>query len=395
MWLGRASSMMRIVSGVALLLLGTLAGLAVVEVVPRLFEHLMPSEFRGLERVYAGRAKWREMMVSDAYLGYRPKPRLDIQFPSEGRKIPVRTTNYGLGDIGFRDIGARPPFDAIAVGDSFTFCDDVPAASCWVRQLADLTGLSIATLGVSGYSTLAEERILDRFGRQLHPRLVLSALFANDFKDNLDFDQWQRDGGEDFWTWRARREGRGVVGGWLAAHSMAYRLAEGALRARSDKTFRYKQDGLDMVFRMDRWGVPDEQRAEDRQRGWELMQKALLDMHRDAEAWGAQLVLVLIPAKEEVYWDIVRRQLPDAENLAGEGPLQVVRGFCAANGIFCCDLTPAVQAEARRGRQLYLRVSGHWNDEGNAVAARAVAACLTAQGLAGGTTGTAQAAAGR
>jgi hypothetical protein len=86
---------------------------------------LLPGDVRGLERVYAGRAKWEEMMVSDPELGYRPKPGLDMLYPSEGRNIVVRTTAHGLGDIGFRDIDTKPPFDAIALGDSFTFCDDV------------------------------------------------------------------------------------------------------------------------------------------------------------------------------------------------------------------------------------------------------------------------------
>jgi hypothetical protein len=58
----------------------------------------------------------------------------------------------------------------------------------------------------------------------------------------------------------------------------------------------------------------------------------------------------------------------------------VVRTFCQANNIHYCELATAMQAAARQGQQLYLRVSGHWNDEGNAVAARTIAACLAEQG---------------
>jgi acetyltransferase AlgX (SGNH hydrolase-like protein) len=373
---------MRMRAAIALLIFGLLAGLLVVEAVPRVFARLMPKEFQGLQRVYAGRAKWQEIMVPDGYLGYRPKPDLDVLFPSEGRSIPVRTTSHGLGDIGFRDIGTRAPFDAIALGDSFAFCDDVPVDSCWVRRIADLTGLSVATLGVSGYSTLAEARILERYGLPLHPRIVLQGLFPNDFNDNLDFDQWSRSGAADFWSWRASKEGRGVVGGWLAAHSMAFRLAEATLRGGGEKTYHYQRDGLDLVFRVDRWWLPEGgNRAEDRRRGWELMQQALLSERASAQRSGAQLVVVLIPAKEEVYWDLVRAHAPASEEAAADHPLQIVQAFCEANGIAFCDLAPALETAARQDHQVYLKVSGHWNDEGNAIAARTVAACLADTGL--------------
>src|SRR5215470_8108614 len=193
-----------IIGGLVLLAFGVMVGLAAIEIVPRVLPRLMPKGFRGLERIYTGRAKWEAMMVADSYFGYRPRPGLDVLYPSEGRKIPIRTTSLGLGDIGFRDIGTHAPFEVIALGDSFAFCDDVRAEECWVRRLADATGVSVATLGVSGYSTLAEERILQRYGPQLHPRLVLLGLFPNDFNDNLDFDEWEHNGGNDFWSWRGK-----------------------------------------------------------------------------------------------------------------------------------------------------------------------------------------------
>ena len=373
-------------AGIGLLLFGLGLGLALVEIVPRVLPHLMPKGFRGLERVYTGHAKWDEIMVGDRYLGYKPKVDLDILYPSEDRKIRVRTTSYGLGDIGFRDLGAHPPFDMITVGDSFTFCDDVPVESCWVRQLADVTQRAIATLGVSGYSTLAEARMLDRYGRQLKPRLVLLGLFANDFNDNLEFDEWMRSGTDDFWSWRRKKEGQGDLGHWLAKHSMTYRLMDAALHAHKQTSYAYKQGNLDLVFRTDRWWLPASgaRQARERERGWQLMQQGLLDMRASAAAVEANLVVVLIPTKEEVYWDIVRPSMTDGGTAAVDHPLDVVRDFCIAQGIHYCDLTSAMQAEARRGRQLYLRVSGHWNDDGNALAAATIARCLDDRGLLSG-----------
>jgi len=82
-----------------------------------------------------------------------------------------------------------------------------------------------------------------------------------------------------------------------------------------------------------------------------------------------------------VYWDIVRAHMPANGTVDVDHPLEVVHRFCEENHMHVCDLRGALEAEARHGRQLYLRVSGHWNDDGNAVAARALAACLADQGV--------------
>jgi len=378
----------QIASGVFLLLFGCVVGLAFVEILPRLLPKLLPSGVRGLERVYAGRAKWEAMMIADPYLGYRPRPDLELSMPSEGRTIEVRTTSYGLGDIGFRDIGAKAPFDAITLGDSFTFCDDVSAERCWVRRLGERSGLSIATLGVSGYSTLAESRLLERYGLRLRPRLVFVAVFANDFNDNVDFDDWLASHDDNFWLWRTQAEGRGPVARWLVKHSQSYRLLEAGMKNTDRKSFKYKQGDLDFVFRSDRWWLPDSdrKRIEGRERGWKLMRGALEKMRRDAEGIGATLVVVLIPAKEELYWGLVRdHMMKSGASEVGDvdRPLEVVREFAEATQLHVCDLRRAMQPLADQGRQLYLRVSGHWNDAGNQSAADAIADCLERDGLIG------------
>jgi hypothetical protein len=104
-------------------------------------------------------------------------------------------------------------------------------------------------------------------------------------------------------------------------------------------------------------------------------------MQATAAGLHAQLVVLLFPFKEAVYWDIVRRYDPSFASLDVDGPLAAVGRVAGREGIPVCDLTAAFRAEAGRGRQLYHSVSAHWNDEGNAVAARAIGSCLATQGL--------------
>lgn len=356
---------------------GIVFGLLLVEVGVRSAPSwLLPGEFRIMDRAFTGRVKWQEMMVGDPYLGYRYKPNLDVDFPSEGINVDIRTTSHGLGEIGFRDIGTEPPFDAIALGDSFTFCDDVRTKDCWVKHLGDATGLSFATLGVSGFSTLAEARVLERYGRRLAPKLVVLAVFPNDFNDNIDFDDWQRSGTENFWEWRGRREGRGPMFRRLADRSAIVRIIDSALRTRDRHAYVFQDGSLDFVFQP-WWLEPlTDERLEHRRRGWELMRGAILEMHAISEEIGARFLVMTIPTKEEVYWQVARDQLPNSDRLVVDRPFGDLFALCAEKGIACCDTRPDLEAAAQRGRQLYLRVSSHWNDAGNAVAARSVARCL-------------------
>lgn len=340
---------------------------------------LLPHEFGLLDRVYNARSAWQKMMISDPYLGYKLRPGLDIMFPSEGRLISYRTANHGLGDIGFRDIGTSPPFGIVGVGDSYVLCDDVPVEACWVRYLSEQAGVSAATLGVNGYSTLAAERVLDRYGRQLRPQLVLAGMYPNDFKDNVNFDRWSRSGSGDFWAWLGERRGRGQLGRTLASYSMLYRMADGFLRTRGRHIYKYKDENVDYVYRLDRWWLNLVADA-DKHPGFELMKQSFKKMQADADSMGAKFAVLLFPTKEQIYWDSAR-QFSAESDLDVDHPLAVVRLFLEKERIPHCDLTEPLRQEAARGAQLFHRINSHWNDQGNLVGARIIESCLREQGL--------------
>lgn len=73
-------------------------------------------------------------------LGYVPCPRnhSDPEIDQEG----LRTTGDAPG-------GAGPPI--LAVGDSFTFGDEVDALEAWPAQLQALLGRRVLNGGVTGY----------------------------------------------------------------------------------------------------------------------------------------------------------------------------------------------------------------------------------------------------
>jgi hypothetical protein len=375
------------------LTISTVVGLILCEAILWLLPRsLLPHEFRLLDRVYNARNAWQNMMTGDPYLGYKLKPDLDIMFPSEGRLIPYRTQSLNLGDIGFRDIGTRPPFAIVAVGDSYVLCDDVPAEACWLRHLTESTGVSAVTLGVNGYSNLAAGRVLDRYAPPLHPRLVLAGMYPNDFKDNVNFDRWTRSGSGNFWIWLGERRGRGQVGRSLANYSMLYRMFDGFMRTRGRSIYKYREGNIDYVYRLDPWWLNLVKDAEDHP-GFALMKDAFRVMRQKANAMGSEFAVLLFPTKEQIYWSSAQTFAPE-KDLDVDHPLEVVRGFLQGEGIHYCDLTGPLREEARRGKQLFHRINSHWNDEGNLVGAREIEKCLRAQGLLPQPTGMAGKAAG-
>jgi hypothetical protein len=362
---------------VAVCLLTAVAFEMALAVLPRA---LMPAALRTMDTFYTRRVQWAALTSGDAYLGFKLRPDVEVRFPFEGGSIPIRTTSHGHGPIGFRDVGTRAPFGGIVIGDSFVFCDEVVAEQCWVRLLADASGVSMATLGVSGYSTLAEARMLKRYGPQFGARLVLAGVFPNDLADNVNFDDWTRSGTDDLPRWLQRARGRHPVSRWFEEHSTLYRLLTAAWRERGRDMHRHRAGGLDLVLRFDEWWI-ETVTAPERHAGWPLMRAGLLDMQRTATGMGAQFVVLVFPTKEEAYWDVSRRYLPALERIGVDRLPRLVTQFLADHAMVGCDLTAEIREQAARGRQLYHRVSGHFNEEGNRLAAAAVGRCLAERHL--------------
>lgn len=363
--------------------LGLLIAIALVETIPRLLPGLMPAKLRAVQRIYDARSSWEGMMRGDRELGFTLLPDLDLDFPSEGRTIEIRTKRLLDLDLGYRDIGTgEPPWQILVLGDSFTFCDDSPAEECWVRRLGERIEASIGTLGVNGYSNLAEARLLEKVAKRLSPKIVLVAFFPNDFKDNLHFRNWTQTGTDDYWQWmRAQR--RSDASDALANYSILYRLIDAARRYGNRETYEHKEGGLDFVFRADAWWKTVLEQP-GQTPGYKLSEEAFRAMAKTASDADAELVVLLLPFKEQVYWDVARRYTEGGDELELEeidAPMNAVKTYLASQGIRHCDLTPDLRREAAEGRQLYLRTGAHWNDAGNAATAKAVASCLAAQGL--------------
>lgn len=350
----------------ALVLAGAIVGLGIGEVFVRLFPD-------SISEVTQGRMHWKALAVSetrsvgDPYLGFLYRPhatetlsRGDFEF------------SYTTDGRGFRNEWPWPErVDIVTIGDSFTFGYGVEAEETWVAHLdRRLEGRRIINLGLIGAAPQQYLRVYERFGAELHPRVVLLGLLpGGDLGDARLFDAWERAGSPgNYDIWRFFRgqtpsSARGLQG--LLEKSHLYWLVWDVYgRIRNPDRFlgatvtlpggEEVSLGLAYLEGLRSRAHPDHP---DVQRVLEIVDetRALV------EASGAELVVVLVPAIAEVYGPIAGIEVLD---LTGLFRTQLER-----RGHRVVDLIPALQARGARGENLYIPEDGHWNEAGNATVA--------------------------
>ncbi|WP_295144935.1 GDSL-type esterase/lipase family protein [uncultured Reyranella sp.] len=141
--------------------------------------------------------------VHDGDLGYVPRPGVRGSVQAGG---PVTIEANGFRFSGDKPVSADTPI--LAVGDSFTYGEDVGDLDAWPSQLQWMIGRTILNGGVSGYGldqiVLRTERLV-----ALHkPALVIVSMIANDVQRT----EWRRLWWHDK-PWFAFEEGRLLLRG--------------------------------------------------------------------------------------------------------------------------------------------------------------------------------------
>lgn len=87
--------------------------------------------------------------------------------------------------------GPRPQaYDAIVLGDSFTWCNSVHPEAAWALQFGTMSGLSVYNLGVSGVGPYEYLQLLKEFGLGRCPAVVVMAIYeGNDLRDSLEYER--------------------------------------------------------------------------------------------------------------------------------------------------------------------------------------------------------------
>jgi len=131
--------------------------------------------------------------------------------------------------------------------------------------------------------------------------------------------------------------------------------------------------------------------------GWTLTRRSIEDMQRAARGIGAELVVMFLPFKSQIYLPLVESSMPRAELARAlqfflrDNPSPpdiakmmrnrlaqniMMRRFCDEAGIRFLDTTDALSARLHTGENVYFPDESHLNESGHEVVAETLAKFL-------------------
>ncbi len=359
-----------ILQNLALVAVALVICLGGAEVFFRLFPQFLGEEARL-------KLHWEELSQSQQAQGTRvPDPRFGFLyrpgFTGQLSRDDLHFT-FTTDEHGFRNPSPWPAHaDVVVVGDSMAFGYGVEDAQAWPRLVADLLpNLKVINLGLIGAGPQQYLRVLESFGLQLHPELVLFMLFAgNDLYDARQFQQWVDARTDQTYPEWQITSGQPREVGWLRQLLGGSRLvaflrgARKSLTASVASTVVDFEDGqrvrltpamLESEIDMDHPGDP----------AFELVMTTIERASAVTREQGGHFVVLLMPTKEEVYLPRVGQPAP---------PLVAnFKDALAQRGIDALDLTPALRAHAGDAAPLFYEIDGHPNANGYRLIARVIA----------------------
>jgi SGNH hydrolase-like domain, acetyltransferase AlgX len=310
------------------------------------------------------------------------RPRSDM---AEVFNLPIRASHkltFSTDSRGFRNAAVLDHADIALVGDSYIEGAYISDEETVAVRLHEFTGRTVANLGVSGYGTEQELKVIQRYALPLKPRMVAWFFFeGNDLDDDQNYDnamlyehrpteaprssepasvRWRKFANRSFTKnafiqareWSAPLIPTGIDSfGW-------FRSADGA----ANRLYFYD------VYAKRIFGEFEQERLK-------TTKATLIQGAEIARQHGINLLVYYIPIKFRVYADLCT--FPPGSPCRQWQPWDLeVRfaAFCKEAGIHFVSLTEPMRRAASAGAVLYAPEDSHWNAEGHAFVAKEVAA---------------------
>lgn len=322
----------------------------------------------------------------------RPNIDNELQYGSPTVSFTVSTIElWDGGGVGFRTDPVDYFVDAVVVGDSFGFCF-TERADCWVDLLAEQTALGIVNLSQPVTGSTSHYRILNDFGAPLEPGLVIWQFFGNDFNDDYGLAVY-RDEIEPVASAVTAESSGEASSNWLLQNSALASVLDTIITGRiqgvpeGEALFTEPHQVQFGTGETLQFGAPYELQAldmtrEENQIGYELSEAAFQQAADLVQNWGGELVVVVIPTREEVYAHLTEPVMGEAALNTLTGARQaLLNGVCQEiESIRCFDPFDVLVEHAQNDEALYHVDDMHLNAQGNAVLAGALADWLDETG---------------
>ncbi len=305
--------------------------------------------------------------------------------PKDAQPFEPYHVTFTRDQHGFRNDEPWPDdLDLVVIGDSFT------AAELIQRPFWGGVSESMLSLGLPGSGTLEQQRIFEAFALPRQPERVILAYFAgNDLKDTAKFAEMLRAG--------MSRHDLAHSGKSPLDYSVVFRLVQflsETTTASPEASCHYP-----MLARTEpptpvafyREFLPllgtDEQTLRSSAE-FQRTKTSVSEMAAALKLTGAELVLMYIPQKAELYWnyldaeskqtiivmELSDRQLSALQNIDANLSAQrdVLRDLAEEIDIAFLDLTPPLAQAIRAGQSPYFFADTHWNQLGHDIARNAL-----------------------
>lgn len=329
--------------------------------------------------------------LPDMELLYKPKPHQTLKMQVHRGNIgevlclpphPEEPFDLIYDKNGFRNEEDLTSADIAVIGDSYVESQMMPGSQLATTLLAELTKLTVANLGQSGYGPQQELVVLKRHALSLRPKTVVWVFYeGNDLLDARGYANKLTDlkatwGRVDSFWYRSFTKNSLA---WLT-RSLRTCVPNQHEKPQAARTTVVDSEGKKHKLYVKGRSVSvtlTKQELDDLQKTVAVLEEA----HRVVQQGGARLMVVFAPVAYRVYheitgfegvgggatrWDV--NDLPDR-----------LRGLVAelSPDIDYLDLTPALRSAARNNTMVFLHDDTHWTAEGHRVVAEALAEALT------------------
>lgn len=284
--------------------------------------------------------------------------------------------------------GLRSPepiwaIDALIIGDSFSFCW-VEETDCWAWKLQTDYGWHIINAGQPGTGTGAQLNMMREIAEPYAPKLIIWQMYSNDSQDDYDLARMNEQVSE-LQTPPPVLPPRELTG--LEKYSVVAHLINNILNPRPAPpvihTQKVRVDGRTVMIPSGTYPPADNRLYESVRYGWEQNIAHYTQGHEYAQSIGAEILIVLIPTKEEAY----RAKLTELGvyddaywSQVGDSRARLL-ALCAENNWHCVDMLPIFEAAIADGETVYWGYDFHLDVSGNALVAEAVDAYIRENGL--------------
>ena len=313
--------------------------------------------------------------------------------PEPARSFVEEAARFRLSNVRMypREVAIRLPSDEkadiLVVGDSFPFGTYEASEDVYATRIGELLGKKVVNLGVGSTSPPTYNRMIE-VGARYHPRVVVYAVFANDFLTEDDFEP-RRLALEN--TFRSLDRDRFFISydttgrvqsavRTLTNHFLSYQLFKSfrPLPATFAVLPWWHGEHFFLFPERSYWEVLVAWENESVRRGTETNHELIKEARRfSRDALGAKFLVVMQPSKEMVYGPLTGELRSKVYSESWDRTYEELNKRLRRSGIPVLDLTNDLRERARAGAKLYHSIDGHFNQQGHRVVAEILSQALS------------------